>query len=512
MPPQPTAESPPLRDAFRQFGRMIRLIRGYWPALFKGLALSGVVGVLGMAPPYLSKLLIDEVYPTGNLSLMRLLVLGTLAVSAGSALMSGLRFVFTSYITAHLANATSLLFLNHLQHLRVRFFDQHRVGEIASRFADVRNLLNTVARAFETVFVNGAYLVLVPPIMFLLQWKLALVSLVTIPVTAVITAASGRLMRRYLKRTAEAYAELSALQVEVLSHIRTLKTLAAERRMYEKARNAIQGALQVQLRAAGYSQAFGAVNGIVAGAGTAVFTWYGWTLILRQEMTLGDYVAFLAYVGYLTTPLAQITGLFGDFQQTAVSLGRMFEYLDTPAEQDPAQAYAPPPPVATAVAGDIRMSGVCFGYAPGREVLHGVDVHFPRGTVTSIVGASGAGKSSLLRLVMRLEDPDQGQVTIDGAPISSLSLADLRRQVSVVWQEVALIQGTLWDNLTLGAADPSRARVDDAVRLCRLDELVRELPLGYETSVAEWGATLSGGQRQRVALARALVRDAPVLL
>jgi ABC-type multidrug transport system fused ATPase/permease subunit len=228
--------------------------------------------------------------------------------------------------------------------------------------------------------------------------------------------------------------------------------------------------------------------------------------------SLGDYVAFTAYVGYMTGPLTQITTLFTDFQRGAVGLGRMFDHLDQPPEQDPALAYAPPPPIATVVRGEISMRGVCFGYSAGREVLHDVSVCFPRGAITAIVGPSGAGKSSLLRLILRMEEPDAGEVCVDGAPITSLSIPDLRRQMAVVWQEFSLVQGTIWDNLTLGAEEPSRARVDDAVRLCRLKSLIDELPDGYDTHVGEWGATLSGGQRQRIALVRALVRDAPVLL
>jgi len=512
MPPQPRPETPPIREAFQQFGRLVRLIRPYWSSLFKGLALSLVLGVLAMAPPYLSKLLIDEVFPTGNLSLMHVLVLGVLAVSVASAAMTAIRFYFTAYTTSRMANATSLLFFTHLIHLKSRFFDEHRVGEISSRFSDVRNLLNIVARMFETLFVNAAYLVLVPPFMFLLQWKLAVVSLVTIPLTVAITAASGRVLRRYWKRSAEAYAELSALQVEVLSQIRTLKTLATEPVMYGRASQAIQGALRVQLKAAGYSQGFGTLNAVVSGLGTAVFTWYAWTLIIKGEMTLGEYVAFSAYVGYLLTPLTQITGLYTDFQQSAVNLGRMFEYLDQRPEQDPTLAYVPPPPVRTVIEGDFELRGVSFGYAADREVLHQVDVRFPRGRITSIVGPSGAGKSSLLRLLLRLEEPDQGEVCVDGTPLPEVSLPDLRRQLSVVWQEFGLMRGTLWENLTMGAEDPPAARVDDAVRLCRLDALVDGLRDGYETSVGEWGATLSGGQRQRMALARAIIRDAPVLL
>jgi ABC-type bacteriocin/lantibiotic exporter with double-glycine peptidase domain len=492
--------------------RLLRLIRRYWGALFQGMLLGVVLGLLALAVPYLSKLLVDEVYPSGNLSLMHLLVLGILGVSLASAIMMGFRLNFTAYTTTHLSNASALLFFNHLQHLRTRFFDEHRVGELNNRFIDVRFALNTVSKVFETVFSSAAYLLLVPPFLFLLQWKLAALALVTAPLTVAITLSSARVLRGYWKKSAEAYAEFDAIQVEALSHIRTLKGMATEHQTYARASRAIQGALQVQLKADAYAQVFAASNAIVAGLGTAAYTWYAWMLISRGEMTLGDYVAFTAYMGFLTGPLTQITTLFTDFQRSAVNLGRMFGYLDQPPEQDPTLAYAPPPPIGTVVRGEISMRGVCFGYSAEREVLHDVSVCFPSGAITIIVGPSGAGKSSLLRLILRMEEPDAGEVCVDGAPISSLSLPDLRRQMAVVWQEFSLVQGTLWDNLTLGAEEPSRARVDDAVRVCRLKSLIDELPDGYDTRVGEWGATLSGGQRQRIALVRALVRDAPVLL
>jgi len=512
MPPAPRADIPPLREAFQQFLRLLRLIRPYWGPLAKGMVLGLVLGIFGMLPPYLSKLLIDQAYPAHDVTLMEILVIGTLAFTVASTVMGAIRGYFTTYVTTHLSNATGLLFFNHLQHLTVRFFDEHRVGEVMSRFADVRSSLNTVSKVFETLFVNGVYLVLVPPFLLLLQWKLAIVSLITIPLTVGVTTLSARVLRRYWKRSAEAYADLGAYQVEVLSHIRTLKAMAMEHQVYTRAAKQMQEAAQVQLRAGGYGQGFGMLNGIIRALGTAVFTWYAWMLILRQEMTLGDYIAFSSYMGYLYNPLAQVTGLFSDFQQSAVNLGRMFEYLDLPVEQNPAQAYAPAPAVQHVVRGDVHLRDVSFGYSAEKRVLHDVTLQFPRGTVTAIVGPSGAGKSSLLRLVTRMEEPDTGQLYLDGVPAASVSIPDLRRQVSVVWQEFALMQGTIWDNLTMGAEEPSRERVDDAVRLCRLESLVAGLPDGYQTSVAEWGATLSGGQRQRMAIARALIRDTPVLL
>jgi ABC-type bacteriocin/lantibiotic exporter with double-glycine peptidase domain len=512
MPPRPSAEIPPLREAFQQFMRLIRLIRPYWGPLAKGMALGLVLGMIGMITPYLSKLLIDEVYPTRSVTLMHVLVAGVLAVAIAQAVMGAIRGYFTTFTTAHLTNATGLLFFNHLQHLRVRFFDEHRVGEVMSRFGDVRSSLNTVSRVFETLFVNGAYLVLVPPFLFLLQWKLAIVSLITVPLTVLITTMSARLMRKYWKKSAEAFADLGAFQVEVLSHIRTLKAMAGEHRVYAHAEKQMKGALNVQLKAGGYGQVFGATNSVVRALGTAFYTWYAWRLILAQEMTLGDYIAFSAYIGYLYNPISQITGLFAEFQQSAVSLGRMFEYLDSPTEQDPALSYLPPQPVKHVLEGDIRLRDLTFGYTPEKPVLRGVNLHFPAGMTTAVVGHSGVGKSSVLRLLTRMEDPDEGQVFFDGIPATSIAINDLRRQVSVVWQEFSLMQGTIWDNLTLGSENPTRAEVDDAVRVCRLEPLIRDLPEGYETPVGEWGSTLSGGQRQRLSLARALIRDSPVLL
>lgn len=511
-PPQQRAEIPPLREAFQQFMRLLRVIRPYWSPLAKGMWLGLVLGMFGMVTPYLSKLLIDEVYPTRDVTLMHVLVAGTLAVAATSAVLGAIRGYFTTYTTSHLSNATSLLFFNHLQHLPARFFDEHRVGEVMSRFGDVRSSLQSVSRVFETLFVNGAYLILVPPFLFLLQWKLAIVALITIPATVALTTLSARIMRKYWKLSAEAYADLNAFQVEVLSHIRTLKAMAREHFVYDHARTQMRGALNVQLKAGGFGQIFGALNGIIRALGTALYTWYSWRLILGGEMTLGTYIAFSAYIGYLYNPLAQVTGLFAEFQQSAVSLGRMFEYLDKETEQVPEDAHVPPPPIEQVIEGDIRLRDVWFGYSEEKQVLRGLDVHFARGTITSVIGTSGVGKSSLLRLVMRMETPGKGQVFFDGVPAASISLPDLRRQVAVVWQEVSLLNGTIWDNLTLGVENPTRAQVDDAVRLCRLDDLLADLPLGYDTPVGEWGSTLSGGQRQRLSLARAVVRDAPVLL
>lgn len=503
---------PTLRQATRQFARLLRLIRPYWTPLLQGIGLALLLGLLGMIPPYLTKLLVDEAYPAENVTLMHVLVGGVLALALSATLLGTLRGYFSLHINTRLNTATRLMFFNHLQHLPVRFFDRHQVGEITSRFQDVGRALDSISRVFQTVFVQGVYLLLVPPILFLLEWRLALVAIISLPLTFSVTALSGPILRKSWKRSSEAYADLNAFQVETLSHIRTFKTMGLEHDVYQRARGLVDHAMVAQLRAGGLGQAFGAVNGVLYALNSALFMWVGWTLILTQRMTLGEFLAFAAYISYLYNPIQQLIQLFSDFQQSAVHLSRMFEYLDEPVEQEPSLVFESPAPLQTHLRGGFALRDVTFGYTQGNPVLRQVEVEFPAGSVSAVVGPSGSGKTSLLRLLAGLEHPEHGVVAADGSSLEEISLRDLRRQIAVVWQEVSLVKGTFWENLTLACGSVEKAEVDRILALCGLSEVLRELPDGYQSTVSEWGSSLSAGQRQRVALARALLRKAPVLL
>jgi ABC-type bacteriocin/lantibiotic exporter with double-glycine peptidase domain len=504
---------PTLKEALGYFWRLLLLIRPYWIPLAKGIVLTTLLSLVSMITPYISKLLIDQAYPSDNFGFMHVLVLAIFGLAVASTVCGAINGFYSLFVSTHLNSAARLMYFNHLQHLDVRFFDQHRIGEINSRFQDVATSLGTANSVIQMVFTQGVYLVLVPPLLMWIDLRLSLVALAGYPLTTVISTLTGKLLRRSWKRSAEANADLSAFQIETLSNIRTFKAMAAERFVLSKTRRFTNDAVALQVRASGLSQLLSATNGLIRAVTAAAFTWYGWGRILSHELTLGDFMAFSAYIGYLYRPISQMVNLTSTFQQSAVSLYRVFEYLDYPVEQDPSLAYGPPTAIARRLRGQFRFEGVSFSYVPDQKVVSELDMEIPAGRVTALVGASGCGKTTVLRLLLRFADPQRGRILVDGTPLQQVSVSDVRRQMAIVWQEVGLIKGTLWDNLTLGVeVVPSLRDVEFAVDACELTDVVERLPKGYQTEIAEWGSTLSAGQRQRIALARALLRNVPVVL
>ncbi|OZC01352.1 ABC transporter transmembrane domain-containing protein [Rubricoccus marinus] len=520
------SETPGLRRSLADLRRLARLFRSEWPALRRAGALSVVSGGLGLLAPVLVAVLFDRVYPAGNVSLLGLVVLGIIAATAGEGVTRNLYRFAAFAARTRMRDVARLALFNHVLHLPSRVLESRRSGEIANRFGDVRDVLDTGADAALTAMSQSVYLIAVPPILFLIEPRLALVALVAVPITAAITATLGTMANRRWATTYDAYDEWAAFRVEAIREARTFKSMGCEAALYRRAQRHVAQAHEGTVAATGLWYICNSANAVVRALHIAALTYVGWRLVLSGGLTLGGYVAFQAYAALLLAPLSALIDAGGKLQKSAVSLGRVFDLADEPPEADPAATIARAEGVArhkrVAYTGRVRMRGVRFRYAPDAPGLDLDRLDLAPGEVVALVGPSDCGKTTALRLLGQVERPDAGAIEaeIDGDHATTWTLIGdapgWRDRVAVCWQEPGLLSASVRDNLLVAAEDVARREISDAeihavLDACHLGDRVRELarqsaaadggtddPL--DVALTEGAASISAGERQRLAL------------
>lgn len=507
-----TTPIPSLLDALRLFRRVLVLLRPVWLRVVRVSSIGLVVATIGLVTPLFSKLLLDEVYPARDVNLLVAVLVGMAVTQLASAALGTFQGFVSFLISTEVNRQAELMFLNHLQHLPVSFYDRHRVGEVTSRFSDVRGAIGAGMGLLSSVLLRLLNYALVPPILLLLNPTLCLVALAPVPLTSAVSLIAGRMIRKASKESAEVMADANAYRIEVLSRIRTLKSLGLEPEIANEYRAQLRDAYVAQVRGRAISAWSGLLNALIRACGRIALAWFGWSAVLADDMTLGGYMAFMAYIGYVTGPVGQMLSAFGSLQHLAVSLARAFEYLDEEPEQDPAEVFQPVVSSTIVLSGRVHARGLRFAYGDGPTVLHDVDFELEPGERIAVVGANGSGKSTLLRILGLIDPPSGGRLVYDGRDARSIPLRALRRQIMFVWQEPGLMRGSIRENVMLGVPPEREELLEEAIALCGLVELVAGLSDGVDTPIAEMGATLSGGQRQRLALARAFLAGRPLLL
>jgi ABC-type multidrug transport system fused ATPase/permease subunit len=417
----------------------------------------------------------------------------------GDRVMNGAGERITAAIRADL--------FGHLQRLPLAYHDGHQVGELASRVSsDTANIEDALVDVFSTLLPGVMTVAGLALMTLVLNWHLGLVAFAATPVVAVVFARYTRLTRTAARARREREGRLTAQVVEVLSGIRTVLALGRHEVHDEQFADGNARTLEAGLRSVDLRARLTPLVEASAAVGTAALLGVGAWGVMRGAWSLGLLLVVASSARNMLKPIRSLSSLSLSMSRAAASAERVLAVLDEPLPVGPARR-----PRARKAVGRIELRDVTFGYGRGR-VLERVALVVEPGTRLAVLGPNGAGKSSLLALLARLYEPDEGDVLLDGISIDALPLSWLRSQLAVVPQDTFLFSGTLRQNIAYGRPGAKNTEIMDAARRALVDEFARDLPDGYDTMLGDRGSGLSGGQRQRVAIARALLRDAPIVL
>ncbi len=485
-------------------------IRKYRRVLTEVLFASFFIQLFGLANPLITQVIIDKVLVQRSLDTLDVLGVFLLGVAVFEALLTSLRTYLFTDTTNRIDLSLGSEVMAHLLRLPLSFFDRRRIGELAGRFNELENIRQFLTGTALTVVMDAVFSVIYIAVMLFYSWQLSLVTLATVPLFGLLTVCVSPIVRQQLQTKAERYADAQAYLVEILSGMQTVKAqnieLKSRWQWQERYAQYISAGFQSILTFGNASSVSGFLNKLSG----LLLLWVGAHLVLANQLTLGQLIAFRIIASYVTSPLLRLIQLWQNFQETALSIERLGDILDTPQEVDENDRNNIALPE---IQGAVNYTGVSFGFNPkGNLQLININLDFPAGTFVGIVGQSGSGKSTLAKLLPRLYEPTAGQIQIDGYDIRKVELNSLRRQIGVVLQDTLLFNGTIQENIALTRPEAGSDEVISAAKMADSHDFIMSLPHGYNTMVGERGSTLSGGQRQRIAIARAVLQNPRLLI
>lgn len=500
-----------LTDLSRRFDVtwFLGAIHKYRYQLSEVVVASFFLQLFALVSPLFFQVVIDKVLVHRSLSTLDVLVMGLVTVSIFETILSILRTYLFSHTTNRIDVELGARLFRHLMALPIAYFRTRRVGDSVARVRELENIRNFLTSSALTLVIDLLFTFVFLAVMFLYSPLLSLVVLAAFPFYIGISVGATPVFRQRLDEKFARGAENQAFLVESITGVETLKAMAVEPQMQRRWEEQLAGYVAASFRVLRLGNTASNCIQFVSKLVTAGVLYFGAKLVITGQLSVGELVAFNILAGRVSSPVLRIAQVWQDFHQARLSVARLGDILNTPAEPtfNPSRAALP------AIRGEITFEHVTFKYrVDGPEVLHDVTFKVAPGQTVGVVGPSGSGKSTLTKLIQRLYVPESGRIYVDGVDLSIVDTSWLRRQIGIVLQDNILFNRSIRDNIAL--ADPGLPieRIIAAAKLAGAHEFILELPEGYDTIVGERGDSLSGGQRQRVAIARALITDPRILI
>jgi ATP-binding cassette, subfamily B, bacterial HlyB/CyaB len=507
----PTPRLDGVQESQHTLARYLPVLKPYRKQLAEIFLASALLQLFNLASPIFTQVVVDRVLVRKSAAMLNTMLFGMLIVAVFQTLTVALRKYLMVHTSRSIDMAMAVDFYRHTLSLPIRFFEERKVGDILKRFNENQKIRDLLTGRGFLATLDCVMIVVYLALMLYYNLKLSLLAMLFMAgyatLTVCMTPALKTLNREVFRRSAEAESNL----VESVAGVGTVKATASERPVRWQWEELMVKALNVRFRTAMTGVTSNALGTILQSLNSTFLLWYGARLVIADELTIGQLMAFTALAANMNRPVLMLIELWSEFQEVSVAIERLNDVFDTrPEEESGGQGLMRLPPAR----GHVRFENVTFRYPTrtDRNALQNVNLEIYPGQTVALVGRSGAGKSTFAGLLLRLYLPNQGRILIDGHDLRQVSIASLRSQIGVVPQEVVLFSGTIRRNIAFGQPDAPLEEVAGAAMLAGAHEFIIALPRGYDAVIGERGQSLSGGQKQRIAIARALFKKPRILI
>ncbi|MBD2163427.1 peptidase domain-containing ABC transporter [Calothrix membranacea FACHB-236] len=508
---QPTALFKESEEANTPFWQLFELVKPHWLVLLEVFIASVFIQLFGLITPLFTQLLLDRVIVQGSTLTLTAVGCGLVIFGLFRVALNGLR----QYLLDHTANrigvALMVGFIKHTFRLPLAFFESRYVGDIVSRVQENQKIQRFLTGEALSIILDLLTVFIYVGLMFWYSWQMALLALAIVPPFLILALVATPFFRRISREVFQALAKENSYLIQSLTGIRSIRSMAIEQTVRWRWEELLNNLTKKMFGGQVIGNRMQVFSSTIETLATTGLLWFGAWLVIQNQLTIGQLVAFNMLLGNVINPFQRLTVLWNELQEVIISTERINDVLAAEPEED---LHHQPRQFLSAIRGHIRFENMSFRYHPDSDinVLENLSFEIQPEQTVALVGRSGSGKTTLAKLILGLYPPTDGKILIDGHDVNSLALRSLRSQIGVVDQDTFLFGGTIRENISIAVPEASLAEIIAAARLAGADEFIQQLPMGYETQIGEGGGMLSGGQRQRLAIARALLGNPRLLI